>query len=905
MQSHKPIILIDGSSYLYRAFHALPPLITTKGQPTGAIYGVIKMIKKLIKTYQPENIAVIFDTKKKTFRDDLYSEYKATRKAMPDELQSQIDLLYQLITAIGLKIILIDGVEADDVIATLAKKFSSTHPILISTGDKDMAQLVDKNINLINTMNDYLYTEKSVEEKFGVKPSQIIDYLTLTGDTSDNIPGVAGVGPKTAAKWLSEYGSLNNLIQHRHEIKGKITQAFEQAMENFPLTQQLVILKSDVPEVGILELADLKPFAEDKEKLIQLLKELEFKSWLSELLTESTSEPSSLTNDNPRKKHHKAYRCILDLSDFNQLISTLKNSKLFALDTETTSLNIINAELVGLSFSFEGGEAYYLPIAHNYIDAPVQLKKEIVLEKLKPLLENPDLIKIGHHIKYDINILKNVGIDLQGVKFDTLLESYLLDSAASRHDMDTLALKYLHKKTIHFEDIAGKGAKQITFNQINIDVATEYSAEDADITYQLHECLFPKLKNDAGLLNIFDSIEMPLILVLAKMERTGVLIDANLLKNQSHYLADKIAELEKKAYQETGKVFNLSSPKQLQEILFQQLKLPIVEKTPTGQPSTSENVLQDLALNYEFPKIILEHRTLSKLKSTYTDKLPEEINAKTKRIHTSYHQAGTSTGRLSSSNPNLQNIPIRTEEGRNIRKAFIAPKGYKIVSADYSQIELRLMAHLSQDTSLLKSFELGLDIHTSTASEIFNTPLTEVSSEQRRRAKAVNFGLIYGMSSFGLAKQLGVDRTTAQEYIDIYFARFPKVKEYMAEMKKLAHQQGYVTTLNGRKLNLPEINARNIMRQRASERAAINAPLQGTAADLIKIAMINIHHAIESNNIPAKMLMQVHDELIFEVLETDLEPIKNQIKDLMENAMKLSVPLIVSIGVGNNWDEAH
>jgi len=901
----RPIVLIDGSSYLYRAFHALPPLTTSKGQPTGAIYGVVNMIKKIINAKQPDNIAVIFDTKKKTFRDELYSEYKAQREMMPEELQSQVELLYQLIDAMGLKIILIDGVEADDVIATLAHKFSPNLPVLISTGDKDMAQLVSQKVHLINTMNDYLYTEKSVEEKFGVKPSQIIDYLMLTGDNSDNVPGVAGCGPKTAAKWLSQYETLNNLLMHRHEIKGKIKQALEEAIANFPLTQQLITLKSDVPEAMKLELSDLQPSASNKEKLIALLKELEFKSWLSELLTESQEHSTNTTNEHERKKCQKNYHCILNMSDFNQFISLLNKHKMFSIDTETTSLNIINAILVGLSFSFEGGDAYYIPIAHNYIDAPEQLKKEVVLETLKPILENSDIIKIGHHIKYDLNILKNVGIHLQGVKFDTLLESYLLDSATSRHDMDTLALKYLHKKTIHFEDVAGKGSKQITFDKVNIDIAAEYSAEDADITYQLHECLYPKLKNKPGLLYTFDNIEMPLISVLAKMERTGVLIDAQLLKHQSQTLSIKITDLEKKAFQETGKIFNLSSPKQLQEILYQQLKLPILEKTPTGQPSTSESVLQELAINYTLPKIILEHRSLSKLKSTYTDKLPEEINPNTHRVHTSYHQAGTSTGRLSSSNPNLQNIPIKTEEGRNIRKAFIAPKGYKIVSADYSQIELRLMAHLSQDSSLLKAFELGLDIHTSTASEIFNTLLTDVTQEQRRRAKAVNFGLIYGMSSFGLSKQLNVDRKTAQEYIDIYFTRFPKVKDYMTEMKKLAHQQGFVTTLHGRQLNLPEINARNIQRQRASERAAINAPLQGTAADLIKLAMIHIHHEIETNELPAKMLMQVHDELVFEISENHLEPIMNKIKFLMENAMSLTVPLIVSMGVGNNWDEAH
>lgn len=896
----KPIVLIDGSSYLYRAFHALPPLNNSKGHPTGAIYGVTNMIKKLQKTYRPQKIAVVFDTKAKTFRDDLYSEYKANRKAMPEELKTQIEPLLDLINAMGIKIILIDGVEADDVIATLAKKFTASHhKILISTGDKDIAQLVCPSVQLINTMNDFLFTEESVKEKFGVAPHQIIDYLTLMGDSSDNIPGVQGVGPKTAAKWLAQYHTLDNLVAHREEIKGKIKAAFEQAIPHFSLAQQLITLKSDVKEAEKILLDDLTPTPPHSEKLIALLKELEFNSWLAELSDEPLA-PSS-----PKKSPKKNYRVILNQQDFNDFLTILKKSLVFAFDTETTSLNIIHAELVGLSFSFSEKEAYYIPVAHDYMDAPPQLSCETVLKTLKPFLENPAYAKIGHNIKYDINILKNYFINLQGIQFDTLLESYLLDSTAARHDMDTLAAKYLHQKTIHFEDIAGKGAKQLTFNQIDINTATEYAAEDADITYQLHQQLYPKLKKNTGLLNTYQKIEIPLITVLADMERTGVLIDAELLKKQSEKLAQKISQLEKETFQETGKVFNLASPKQLQEILYQQLKLPILEKTPTGQPSTSESVLQELAEKYTLPKLILEHRSYSKLKSTYTDKLPQEINSKTGRVHTSYHQAGTSTGRLSSSNPNLQNIPIKTEEGRHIRKAFIAPLGYKILSADYSQIELRLMAHLSQDANLLKAFELGLDIHTATASEMFNLTLTEVSAEQRRRAKAVNFGLIYGMSAFGLAKQLDVSRETAQDYIDTYFARYPGVKDYMNNMKKLAHQQGFVTTLFGRQLHLPDINARNMMRQRGAERAAINAPLQGSAADLIKIAMINIFNEFKQNHLPAKMILQVHDELVFEVAENHLETLQHKIRFLMENAISLSVPLIVSIGIGNNWDEAH
>lgn len=899
-----PLILVDGSSYLYRAFHALPPLVNSKGQPTGAVYGVANMLKKLLADYPSDNIAVVFDSKGKTFRDDLYPAYKANRAVMPDELRAQVEPLHELIKAMGLPLIIIDGVEADDVIGTLARRAAEhNQAVLISTGDKDMAQLVNAHITLINTMSNLILDEKGVIEKFGVKPNQIIDYLTLMGDTSDNVPGVPGVGPKTASKWLNQYHTLENLIKHKDQITGKISEAFNHCIDQFDLMKILVTIKCDVALP--IEFNQLKHKSQDTENLIELLKNLEFKHWLAEITGEKPPERKTHQNSDQHKKQTKNYHCILTQKQLEDLITQLNHTKLFAVDTETTSLNIIDAQIVGISFGLDHGEAYYIPLGHDYLGAPDQLDRKETLFKLKSILENKNLHKIGHHIKYDINIFKNYDIHLDGVKFDTMLESYVLDSTATRHDMDSLALKYLDKKTIHFEDVAGKGVKQITFNQVGVDEAAEYAAEDGDITFQLHQYLYPKLEKNSGLLKTFQEIEMPLTLVLGDMERTGVLIDGDLLRKQSQKLSQRLLELENLAYTEVGQQFNLASPKQLQAILYEKLGLPILEKTPSGQPSTAENVLQDLAKDYKLPKIILEHRTLSKLKSTYTDKLPEQINTKTHRVHTSYQQAVASTGRLSSSNPNLQNIPIKTEEGRLIRKAFIAPEGYKILSADYSQIELRLMAHISQDESLLKAFEHGLDIHAATASEMFNIPLKQVSAEQRRHAKTVNFGLIYGMSAFGLSKQLDVSREVAQEYIDTYFKRYPGVKDYMDNTKKLAHQQGYVSTLFGRQLYLPDINARNSLRQKGAERAAINGPLQGSAADLIKIVMINIHDWLKSEKIPANMVMQVHDELVFEIDNNHIDSIQNKIKAMMENAVKLSVPLIVSIGIGNNWDEAH
>jgi DNA polymerase-1 len=892
----KPLILVDGSSYLYRAFHALPPLMNSQGQQTGAIYGVVNMIKKLRADYEPDQMVVIFDSKEKTFRDDLYPEYKANRESMPDDLQSQIQPLHELIQALGIPLILIHGVEADDVIGTLAIQASEKNQkVIISTGDKDMAQLVNKNISLINTMNSSAMDESGVFEKFGVHPDQIIDYLTLIGDTSDNVPGVPGVGPKTAAKWLAHYKDLNTIIKHHEEIRGKIQGALTKHIPEFELTKKLVTIKCDVhiPD----EYKDLALKSPDAAKLITLFKDLDFKSWLAEISGDETYH---------RKAHTaKQYHCVLTQKDLDNLIIDLNKSDLWAVDTETTSLNIIDAKIVGLSFCTQANTAYYIPVSHNYPGAPDQLNREEVLSQLKSLLENPNKIKIAHNAKYDQNIFLNHHINIQGIKYDTMLESYLLDSTATRHDMDSLALKYLGKKTITFEEVAGKGAKQITFDQVGIEEASNYAAEDADITFQLHETLWPRLEQHPDTIKAFHEIEMPLAFVLGEMERYGVLIDPELLNKQSVFLGKRLHELEQQAHKEVGQPFNLASPKQLQEILFDKLGLPIVEKTPSGQPSTAENVLQELALSYPLPKIIMEHRTLSKLKSTYTDKLPLEINSKTHRVHTSYQQAVASTGRLSSTNPNLQNIPIKTEEGRKIRQAFIAPKNYKILSADYSQIELRLMAHLSQDKSLLSAFENGLDIHTATAAEIFNIPLEQVTSEQRRGSKAINFGLIYGMSAFGLAKQLDVSRDEAQKYIDTYFARYPSVKDYMENTKKFAHHHGYVQTLLGRRLYLPDINARNLMRQKGAERAAINAPLQGTAADLIKIAMIRLSNWIKTELPSAHMVMQVHDELVFEVPEDKIEILKTSVKNIMENAITLSVPLLVSVGVGNNWDEAH
>lgn len=886
----KPLILIDGSSYFYRAFHALPPLSNSKGEPTGAVYGVLNMIDKLIKDYQPEHIAVIFDAKGKTFRDDLYPEYKATREAMPDDLSRQFQPLVDIIEARGLPILTVDGVEADDVIGTLAKQAEQEGiSTLISTGDKDMAQLVNEHVTLINTMSNQLMDIDGVIEKFGVRPDQIIDYLTLIGDKVDNIPGVDKVGPKTAVKWLMTYETLDNLLENADQITGKVGENLRNSIGFLPLSKQLITIKTNVSLNCTI--SDLKPSAPDNDRLVELYQRQEFKRWLDNVLHEQAPAVE------------QRYEVISTDKALKKWLKKIKDAKIFAIDTETTSLDAMQAELVGLSFAVKAHEAAYIPLAHD--EDTAQLDLTDVLNQLKPILVDPNIKKIGQNIKYDATVLQNYDIELQGIAFDTMLESYVINSGANRHDMDSLALKYLGKSTIHYEDIAGKGVKQKTFNQIPIADAAPYAAEDADITLQLHEKLWPKVSELAGLSYIFNSIEMPLLSVIARMEQRGVMIDAKFLTKLSKEFAVRIKELQEEAFIISGEEFNLSSPKQLQAILFEKLELPIIQKTPKGQPSTAEAVLQELSHDYPLPKIILEYRSLSKLKSTYTDALPTKINPQTKRIHTSYNQAVTSTGRLSSTEPNLQNIPIRHDEGRRIRAAFIAPKGYKILSADYSQIELRIMAHFSQDKALCKAFEKGLDIHAATAADVYGVDIKEVTALQRRHAKAINFGLIYGMSAFGLSRQLEIDRQAAQDYIDLYFTRFPGVKEYMEKTRAHAHDKGYVETLLGRRLYLPEINARNLQRQKAAERAAINAPLQGTAADIIKLAMIQVDELLNSNGLDANMIMQVHDELVFEVKTSDVDDLIAELDKKMCHTVELSVPISIGIGVGNNWEEAH
>lgn len=927
-----PIVLVDGSSYLFRAFHAMPPLTNREGHPTGAIYGVTNMIGKLLETYQPEHIAVVFDAKGKTFRNDLYPEYKAHRPPMPDELRVQIEPIHQIVKALGLPLLVIEGVEADDVIGTLAVQATQAkRDALISTGDKDMAQLVNEHITLINTMTDTLMTPDKVVEKFGIRPDQIIDYLALMGDSSDNIPGIPKCGPKTAVKWLDAYGNIDNLIAHADEIKGKIGETLREHIPNLPLSRQLTTIRidCDLP----INLPDLTRQAPDVEALKTLFAEYEFKNWLKQLEdgklpfskqvnhhakpaaktvigTSNTEQPGLVLDEKTALQSVSAdYQTILTQAQLETWLKKLEQAELFALDTETTSLEPMQAQMVGLSFALlhhDKIEAAYLPLKHDYDGAPTQLNFDATLAALKPLLESTKPQKVGQNLKYDCHVFANHGVHLRGIAFDTMLESYVLNSTASRHNMDDLAAYYLQKTTIKFEDIAGKGKNQKTFNQIEVEAAATYAAEDADITLQLHHALHPKLAEQPGLVAVLNEIEMPLLPILAKMERHGMLIDADLLAIQSGELAAKIEQLEEQAYRAAGQEFNLGSPKQLQEILFEKLDLPVIKKTPKGVPSTAEPVLAELAeQGHELPKIIMKHRTLAKLKSTYTDALPKQIQPQTGRVHTSYQQAVASTGRLSSTEPNLQNIPIRTAEGRRIRQAFIARPGYVLLAADYSQIELRIMAHLSADAGLMQAFAEGKDIHQATAAEIFDTPLHEVTSEQRRSAKAVNFGLIYGMSAFGLANQLGVDRGLAQAYIDRYFARYPGVKTYMNTTKADAKYHGYVETLAGRRLYLPDINARNGQLRQYAERTAINAPMQGTAADIIKKAMIALDSWIDQAEFDIRMLMQVHDELVFEVKADQVEAVKPHIKQLMENAMQLDVPLIVEIGQGLNWDEAH
>ncbi|EJD6043433.1 MULTISPECIES: DNA polymerase I [Providencia] len=926
--AENPLILVDGSSYLYRAYHAFPPLTNSAGEPTGAMYGVINMLRSLVMQYKPSHVAVVFDAKGKTFRDELFESYKSHRPPMPDDLRAQIEPLHSMVEAMGLPLLVVSGVEADDVIGTLACEASRNGtPVLISTGDKDMAQLVEPNITLINTMNNTILGPDEVQEKYGVPPELIIDFLALMGDSSDNIPGVPGVGEKTALALLQGIGSLEKIYENLEAIaplgfRGSKTLAPKMAenRELAFLSYQLATIKTDVKLDKTCE--ELRVDQPDVDKLHQLFSRYEFKRWLSDVENGTWMEgKGSTAKANPAIATSTAkvsvptaptlnaenYQTILEKADLERWVEKLSSASLFAFDTETDSLDTQEARLVGMSFAIEAGHAAYLPLAHDYLDAPAQLPLDEVLQAMKPILESEKILKIGQNLKYDAEVLENYDIELKGIGYDTMLESYVLNSVAGmgRHDMDSLAERHLNHKTVSFEEIAGKGKKQLTFNQIALEQASNYAAEDADVTLLLHQALYPQLEAEPKLNHIFKNIEMPLVPVLVRMERKGVLIDATVLAAQSKIITARLAELEKEAFELAGEEFNLASPKQLQAILFEKLQLPVIKKTPSGAASTNEEVLEELALNHALPKLLLEHRSLAKLKSTYTDKLPLMINPRTQRVHTSYHQAVTATGRLSSRDPNLQNIPVRTEEGRRIRQAFVAREGYKVMAADYSQIELRIMAHLSQDKGLLTAFAEGKDIHKATAAEVFGVPLEQVTSDQRRSAKAINFGLIYGMSAFGLARQLGIPRGEAQRYMDLYFERYPGVLRYMENTRLQASEQGYVETLEGRRLYLADIKSSNGMRRKAAEREAINAPMQGTAADIIKKAMIAVDEWLQTEKPHADMLMQVHDELVFEVKESELEQVQAQVQTLMEQSMKLDVPLKVDIGIGNNWDEAH
>lgn len=921
--SQAPLVLVDGSSYLYRAFHALPPLTTSKGLPTGAVKGVLNMLKSLRKQYPDSPFAVVFDAKGGTFRDDMYAEYKANRPSMPDDMRVQIEPLHASVIALGFPLLCVEGVEADDVIGTLARSSAAAdRPVVISTGDKDMAQLVDGHITLVNTMTGSVMDIEGVKEKFGVSPEQIIDYLALMGDSSDNIPGVPGIGPKTASGLLVGVGGgLVDLYEKLDivptlPIRGakNLPAKLEEHREMAFLSYQLATIKIDVPlDIG---LEDLHLKAPDCEKLIELYTELEFKSWIAEVEREAKRAGQVIVHEAPEApaEAEQQYETILDQARFDVWLKKLNDAKLIAFDTETTGLDAQQAQLVGLSFAVKPGEAAYIPLTHSYMGVPEQLDRDTVLRALKPLLEDPSKAKVGQHAKYDMNILANCaiggdqscGIIVQGVAFDTMLESYVLDSTGSRHDMDSLALKYLGHTTTSFQDIAGKGVKQLTFDQISLEQAGPYAAEDADVTLRLHHVLHEKLAAIPSLNSVLTDIEMPLVPVLARIERQGALVDANLLGIQSVELGDKLVALEREAFAIAGEEFNLSSPKQLGVILYEKLGLPIISKTAKGQPSTAEAVLAELAeQDFPLPKVLMQYRSMSKLKSTYTDRLPEQINPRTGRIHTSYHQAVTATGRLSSSDPNLQNIPIRTAEGRRIRQAFVAPKGYKLLAADYSQIELRIMAHLAKDEGLLHAFRNNLDVHSATAAEVFGVDLADVTTDQRRSAKAINFGLIYGMSAFGLAKQIGVDRKQSQAYIDRYFARYPGVLDYMERTRTQAAEQGYVETIFGRRLYLPEINAKNPALRKGAERTAINAPMQGTAADIIKKAMVAVDNWLSASGLDARVILQVHDELVLEVREDLVDQVRDEVRVHMSDAAKLDVPLVVEVGVGNNWDEAH
>ena len=896
----KRLILVDGSSFLFRAYHAIPPLTSPTGEPTNAILGVANMLRKMMADYRTEYFTVIFDAPGKTFRHELYSEYKAHRPPMPDDLRVQIEPLHDLVRAMGLPLIMESGVEADDVIGVLAKLGEKEgFQVIIATGDKDMAQLVNDNVSLENTMSNSRMDTTGVMDKFGVQPAQIIDYLALMGDAVDNIPGVPKVGPKTAAKWLNQYGSLDKIIACADEIKGKVGENLRASLEQLPLSRELTTIKCDLPLTT--GLSDLKKQRVDNDALKELLSGFGFSAWLKMLGGEE--EPrAEVANEQIATTQ---YDTVLDQEQFSIWLNRLEKAEIFAFDTETTSLDYSKAEIVGVSFAVEPGKAAYVPLAHKYPDAPEQLDRADILGKLRPLLENPDRAKLGQNLKYDANVLINHGIELRGIAHDTMLQSYVFNSTATKHNMDDLAKEYLGIETIHYEDVAGKGAKQISFQEVPLEQAAPYAAEDADITLRLHRKLWPMLQEKGRLKTLYLDIEVPLISVLSRIERNGVLLDTEMLAQQSLELANQICAIEMQAHDVAGQVFNLGSPKQIQTILYDQLNLPVLKKTPKGQPSTAESVLQELALDYPLPKLILDYRGMSKLKSTYTDKLPQQVNDKTGRVHTSYHQAVTATGRLSSSDPNLQNIPIRSDEGRKIRKAFIAPEGYKILAADYSQIELRIMAHLSADEGLLTAFAAGEDVHRATAAEVFDVAPDQVTADLRRSAKAINFGLIYGMSAFGLGQQLGLPRNQAQAYIDLYFARYPGVKNYMDNIRETAKQKGYVETLFGRRLYLPEINSRNAARRQYAERTAINAPMQGTAADIIKKAMIAADAWLQKDKPDVKMIMQVHDELVFEISESAVESCTESIRQIMCSAAILDIPLTVDIGVGNNWDEAH
>ena len=892
-EKQDPIILVDGSSYLYRAYHALPPLTTSKNQPTGAIKGVISMIKKILIDHPESPLAVVFDAKGKTFRHDMYSEYKANRPPMPEDLVQQIEPIHQIIALMGIKLIMIPGVEADDVIGTLAEQARQKRlDTVISTGDKDMTQLVCKNVSVVNTMSGELLNESGVLKKFGVEPKYITDYLALIGDKSDNVPGVEKVGPKTAVKWLDEFGDIDGIKSNAESIGGKVGENLRASLETLDLAHQLVKIKTDVElDLGI---EDLKVGEPNSKELSKIYKELEFNAWLQEVPERQATSP----------KINKSYKCITTKKDLKKVIKEASKSDTVAIDTETTGLDYIDSELVGISISFNAGEGFYIPIKHND-ESIIQLPLEDVINELKPLLENSEKKIIGQNIKFDKNILMKYGLKIASIKNDTMMMSYVLDASATRHNLDALASYYLGYKTSTYEDVAGKGAKQISFDDVPIDIATNYAAEDADITLRLYEELSPKLKNIESLNKLNEEIEIPLIEVLSDMERNGAILNAKVLNAQSKDLEERIIRLENKAYKLAGEEFNLGSTKQLREIFFDKLNYRVIKKTPGGQPSTDEKVLAELAEEYELPKVLLEHRTLSKLKSTYTDKLPNQISSLSGKVHTSFHQAVTTTGRLSSSDPNLQNIPIRTEDGRRIRQAFEPSNGNKFISADYSQIELRVMAHLSKDPGLLSAFQEGEDVHSKTASEVFNVGIEDVSSDLRRNAKAINFGLIYGISAFGLGKQLGITRNLAAEYMAMYFEKYPGVKQYMESTKESASQNGYVETLFGRRLYLKEINANNALRRQASERAAINAPVQGTAADIMKIAMIRMYQALEKEKSEARIILQVHDELILDTPEKEIDRVIELTTEAMKEATLLDVPLEIDIGIGDNWDQAH